>query len=265
MFHIFFHMVNCFTAGVVSSFGIHLLQKRVYLILEYAAKGELYKELQKCKYFSERRAATVSYHAIVSFFPFSNLLDHMLFTPSESVLSSHIASSIWGSLHALQYHKKSCWHHLLYLLKNDLLKLLLLQTLDAVQYVASLARALVYCHGKHVIHRDIKPENLLIGAQVRTFIKSFKYQTHFVAYCNHLGSLSGWTQNCRFWVVSAHIQPQADHVWYTGLPPTRDGYVHLSKDAIVELFAYPLSLWVRRCTLTMYWVCLGSNLMDCHV
>lgn len=37
-----------------------ILQKRVYLILEYAAKGELYKELQKCKYFSERRAATVS-------------------------------------------------------------------------------------------------------------------------------------------------------------------------------------------------------------
>lgn len=28
-------------------------------------------------------------------------------------------------------------------------------------------------------------------------------------------------------------------MWYTGLPPTRDGYVHLSKDAIVELFAYP--------------------------
>lgn len=36
------------------------MQKRVYLILEYAAKGELYKELQRCKYFSERRAATVS-------------------------------------------------------------------------------------------------------------------------------------------------------------------------------------------------------------
>lgn len=38
-----------------------VLQKRVYLILEYAARGELYKELQKSKYFSERRAATVSY------------------------------------------------------------------------------------------------------------------------------------------------------------------------------------------------------------
>ncbi|RWW24297.1 hypothetical protein GW17_00011426 [Ensete ventricosum] len=37
-----------------------LLQTRVYLLLEYAAKGELYKELQKCTYFSERRTATVS-------------------------------------------------------------------------------------------------------------------------------------------------------------------------------------------------------------
>jgi len=30
----------------------------VYLILEYAAKGELYKELQRCRTFDERRAAT---------------------------------------------------------------------------------------------------------------------------------------------------------------------------------------------------------------
>jgi serine/threonine protein kinase len=30
-------------------------------------------------------------------------------------------------------------------------------------YIASLAKALVYCHSKHVIHRDIKPENLLLG------------------------------------------------------------------------------------------------------
>lgn len=46
------------------------LQKRVYLILEYAPKGELYKELQKCKYFSERRAATVSYTSANSLYIF---------------------------------------------------------------------------------------------------------------------------------------------------------------------------------------------------
>ncbi|KAL0297244.1 UNVERIFIED_CONTAM: Serine/threonine-protein kinase Aurora-1 [Sesamum radiatum] len=78
-------------------------EKRVYLILEYAAKGELYKELQRCKYFSERRAAT---------------------------------------------------------------------------YVASLARALIYCHGKHVIHRDIKPENLLVGAQGELKIADFGWSVH---------------------------------------------------------------------------------------
>ncbi|RVW79251.1 Serine/threonine-protein kinase Aurora-1 [Vitis vinifera] len=66
-------------------------------------KGELYKELQKCKYFSERRAAT---------------------------------------------------------------------------YVASLARALIYCHGKHVIHRDIKPENLLVGAQGELKIADFGWSVH---------------------------------------------------------------------------------------
>lgn len=50
-----------------------------------------------------------------------------------------------------------------------------------IQYIASLARALIYCHGKHVIHRDIKPENLLVGAQVTIahawFIKRNTLQT----------------------------------------------------------------------------------------
>ncbi|CAI0441410.1 unnamed protein product [Linum tenue] len=89
--------------NILRLYGYFYDQKRVYLILEYAAKGELYKELQRCKYFSERRAAT---------------------------------------------------------------------------YVASLARALIYCHGKHVIHRDIKPENLLIGAQGELKIADFGWSVH---------------------------------------------------------------------------------------
>ena len=33
-------------------------QEKVYLILEYAPKGELYKELQRTGHFDERRTAT---------------------------------------------------------------------------------------------------------------------------------------------------------------------------------------------------------------
>ncbi|MFS7925663.1 putative protein kinase Aur family [Helianthus anomalus] len=46
------------------------------------------------------------------------------------------------------------------------------------QYIASLACALIYCHGKHVIHRDIKPENLLVGAQGDLNIADFGWSVH---------------------------------------------------------------------------------------
>ena len=41
------------------------------------------------------------------------------------------------------------------------------------RYIASLARALMYCHTKHVIHRDIKPENLLLGMRGELKIADF--------------------------------------------------------------------------------------------
>ncbi|CAN1252329.1 Serine/threonine-protein kinase Aurora-3 [Linum perenne] len=44
---------------------------------------------------------------------------------------------------------------------------------EAATYIASLAYALAYCHGKDVIHRDIKPENLLLDHEGRLKIADF--------------------------------------------------------------------------------------------
>ena len=46
------------------------------------------------------------------------------------------------------------------------------------RYIASLARAVVYCHSKHVIHRDIKPENLLLGMKGELKIADFGWSVH---------------------------------------------------------------------------------------
>lgn len=89
--------------NILRLYGYFYDATRVYLILEYAAKGELYKELQRCGRFDEQRTAT---------------------------------------------------------------------------YIASLAKALIYCHSKHVIHRDIKPENLLLGLNGELKIADFGWSVH---------------------------------------------------------------------------------------
>lgn len=89
--------------NILRLFGYFYDEKRVYLILEYAAKGELYQKLKKEERFTEAQ------------------------------------SSI---------------------------------------YIASLARALHYCHSKHVIHRDLKPENLLIGHDGSLKIADFGWSVH---------------------------------------------------------------------------------------
>eukprot|EP00736_Rhodelphis_marinus_P013870 Rmarinus@m.14801 len=89
--------------NILRMYGYFYDSKRVYLILEYAPKGELYKELQRCGRFPESRAA---------------------------------------------------------------------------QYGEQLAKALIYCHKKHVIHRDIKPENLLMGIRGELKIADFGWSVH---------------------------------------------------------------------------------------
>uniref|UniRef100_A0A453E680 Protein kinase domain-containing protein n=1 Tax=Aegilops tauschii subsp. strangulata TaxID=200361 RepID=A0A453E680_AEGTS len=127
--------------NILRLYGYFYDQTRVYLILEHAAKGELYKELQRCKHFSERRSAT---------------------------------------------------------------------------YIASLARALIYLHGKHVIHRDIKPENLLVGLQVFALLSFDFYDLEqYDLWCLHRYMLfmTGRVEDCRLWLVCSYLQPKKDNVW----------------------------------------------------
>ena len=45
--------------NILRLYGYFYDQTRIYLILEFAAKGELYKELQKSTRFDEKRSAKV--------------------------------------------------------------------------------------------------------------------------------------------------------------------------------------------------------------
>ena len=94
------HLVH---KNILRMYGYFWDEKRIYLILEYAPGGELYKRLTAKGRFSEQETA---------------------------------------------------------------------------RYVLEMARALGYCHQKHVIHRDIKPENLLLGLNGELKIADFGWSVH---------------------------------------------------------------------------------------
>mmetsp|Transcript_4865 Transcript_4865/g.6889 ORF Transcript_4865/g.6889 Transcript_4865/m.6889 type:complete len:262 (+) Transcript_4865:263-1048(+) len=94
------HLVH---KNILRMYGYFWDEKRIYLILEFAPGGELYKKLNRVRHFTQQETA---------------------------------------------------------------------------KYMLEMARALEYCHQKHVIHRDIKPENLLLGLNGELKIADFGWSVH---------------------------------------------------------------------------------------
>ncbi|KAG6506503.1 hypothetical protein ZIOFF_031827 [Zingiber officinale] len=87
--------------NILHLYGYFYDKTRVYLILEYAAKGELYKELQKPKCFSERRTATILPHDI--FVYHGNVQKSMAAASAEGGLDPILAYTTGVEIEQLQW------------------------------------------------------------------------------------------------------------------------------------------------------------------
>lgn len=166
--------------------------ERIFLILEYAHRGELYRELRKSGHLSEKQAATVIFLSlslwIYLFFSLS-LWIYLLWTEdNEEVKDTIILSqkqNCRNSSHELQNFPYSTFHFITSYWTEiqetiilpfkfspyiSLSKGSFMLVSCEFQYILSLTQALAYCHEKHVIHRDIKPENLLLDHEVYIFL-----------------------------------------------------------------------------------------------
>lgn len=85
----------------------------------------------------------------------------------------------------------------------------------AADYIASLAHALDYCHGKHVIHRDLKPENLLLGLKGELKIADFGWSVH--APRDRRATLCGTLDYLPPEMVEAKTHSHAVDVWALGI------------------------------------------------
>lgn len=74
---------------------------RIYLVLEYAPRGELYKELQKCRTFDEQRTATVRWER-GGWGRSVHMVDLFLLEAAESHALHRVSR---GSLHSLSCAK----------------------------------------------------------------------------------------------------------------------------------------------------------------
>lgn len=130
-------------ASILRLYGWFHDNDRVFLMLEYAHGGELYKKLKKQGHLTENQAATVS-----CLLPCLKL--QQLSSTGTPILSRpSFCDCAFFLLMLLELFSFPCFH-----------------SHKKLYYISSLAQTLAYCHEKHIIHGDIKPENLLLNNEV---------------------------------------------------------------------------------------------------
>ena len=120
------------------------------------------------------------------------------------------------------------------------------------KYILDLAKALSYCHSKHVIHRDIKPENLLIGQRGDIKIADFGWSVH--APSSRRQTLCGTLDYLPPEMVEGREHDETADVWSLGVlcyeflvgsPPFeaeghRATYRRISSVNLIVSFEFPL-------------------------